>query len=627
MRILGCALAMGLSLTAFGSGRERIYVQVETKNLADFRQAVGIAKRLGATHVYANQIEPSMWQWDAAQERNDPYPNWTMHRPSFFKFYVPQALRPYLPVGYAQTNLSAVCARAGILRENGLKAVYSCAIDPSYLPEKAYVDHPEWRGPRCDHPRRAREQYFAPCIDNPEVRSMYVEAVRELCKVCPFEYFDVMCNDSGSGLCHFKLYPGENGPDCCAGIPRERRLVDWLSVIQEGAAAAGCRAEVNFNRYLQRDVEVFARPLLKEGMSLLNKKGDGSPATVIVGFPNRFGETSFPIAYLPRMVTYARQLQSAERTDANLHVAFKGTDEIDAIALVERAMTKPIGQGQIARYAALREVAADFVGEDNAERLVSVWDDIEEILVRLDGFREGPCGANYGLLALVHQRWITRPLVCFPERLQGEDRDYWRNYLFQATSETNALDYIDMQGWRTLDGMGAVTWAWHTVAQTDAVFGRCLPIAEALVGRDERAACYLKGLVCRLRLFRLLTHTFRDFIVFRNKLKLTRDEPMFKYYATTESPFVKDEKKRELEVFLRREIGTALQTASLIEAASNEGIEIIQTADLDAFTNVMNLPPAPRLVREIRRKAAIMERCRGELGEIYRRDHIPNVNY
>ncbi len=172
-----------------------------------------------------------------------------------------------------------------------------------------------------------------------------------------------------------------------------------------------------------------------------------------------------------------------------------------------------------------------------------------------------------------------------------------------------------------------MSWAWEAGAQTDAGFGRCLPIAEALVGRDERAACYLKGLVCRLRLFRLLTHTFRDFIVFRNKLKLTRDEPMFKYYATTESPFVKDEKKRELEVFLRREIGTALQTASLIEAASNEGIEIIQTADLDAFTNVMNLPPAPRLVREIRRKAAIMERCRGELGEIYRRDHIPNVNY
>ena len=136
--------AVLVSLTASAWAERRVYVQMETADLEDFEKSVEIARRFGATHVCANQIEPSMWQWDAAMNRKDPYPNWTMHRPSFFKFYVPEKLRKYLPADYANRNLEAVRARGEILRRHGLKAVYSAAIDPSYLPEQVYVDHPEW---------------------------------------------------------------------------------------------------------------------------------------------------------------------------------------------------------------------------------------------------------------------------------------------------------------------------------------------------------------------------------------------------------------------------------------------------------------------------------------------------
>ena len=629
MKMMTTTAAAALALTTFAGTHERVYVQMETKDIADYAKSVEIAKRFGATHVYANQIDPSMWQWDAAMNRKDPYPNWTMHRPAFFKFFVPEKLRKYIPTDYTEHNLEVVKARGKILRENGLKAVYSAAIDPSYLPEQAYIDHPDWRGPRCDHPRRARLQYYAPCIDNPEVREMYVESIAELCKVCPFEYFDVMANDSGSGFCHYPVYPGENGPEHCRHISKQDRLISWLSAIQEGASQAGCKAQVNFNRYLPGDVEIFARPLLKPGQSLLNKNTDGSPATVIVGFPNRFGETSFPLAYLPRMVTYAKQLQAAELSNANLHISLKGTEEYDAIAFVEKALKKPIGQGQVARYQALKEIAAEFVGADDAETLVSVWDDIEELLTRLDGFREGPRGANYGLLAFVHQRWLTRPLVCFPERLQGEERDYWRNYLFQATTEADALDYINLQGWNTLDGNGAITWVRYVTIQTDDVFDRVFANLAKLSakGSNPNAARYMKGLNYRMRMFRYLTHTFRHFIDFRNTIKLTRDEPMFKYYVTAETPYIKDLKKRDVEQMIRKEIGTTLEEAQILEDAWKEGIEVLQTTDKDEFTNVMNLPPVPRLVKEMRLKASIMEKYRGQPSEIYRRDYTTDVNY
>ena len=42
---------------------------------------------------------------------------------------------------------------------------------------------------------------------------MYVRTIGELCKVAPFELFQLMTNDSGGGLCWAEgLYPGKNGP-------------------------------------------------------------------------------------------------------------------------------------------------------------------------------------------------------------------------------------------------------------------------------------------------------------------------------------------------------------------------------------------------------------------------------
>jgi hypothetical protein len=119
-------------------------------------------------------------------------------------------------------------------------------MEPAYLPEQVYRDHPDWRGPRCDQARRARTEYYAPCIDHPQVRAMYVDAVRQLCQAAPFESFNFLTNDSGGGLCWCEgLYPGKNGPMACAKRPIGERIADFLNIFQEGAALAGYEAEVN----------------------------------------------------------------------------------------------------------------------------------------------------------------------------------------------------------------------------------------------------------------------------------------------------------------------------------------------------------------------------------------------
>lgn len=101
----------------------RIKVSANTANLEEYRKLAEFAKDLGATHLGADQIEPSMWQWNA--DRKDPYPNWSLQRPTLFKYIVPKELEKYLPADYAKRNLDTLAARVKILKEFGLKATFN----------------------------------------------------------------------------------------------------------------------------------------------------------------------------------------------------------------------------------------------------------------------------------------------------------------------------------------------------------------------------------------------------------------------------------------------------------------------------------------------------------------------
>lgn len=117
----------------------KISLECPTADLREYRKLAELAKELGATHLSASQIEPSMWQWNV--NRYDPYPNWSLHRPTVFKYIVPEALKPYLPADYAKRNLDTLAERVAILKEFGLKATFA-GMEPAYLPEAVYRDHP-----------------------------------------------------------------------------------------------------------------------------------------------------------------------------------------------------------------------------------------------------------------------------------------------------------------------------------------------------------------------------------------------------------------------------------------------------------------------------------------------------
>src|SRR5699024_3391800 len=150
--------------------RKMNIVHFISDSLKDFEKMAEELSKSDVTHMIVSDMPRSRWMWDL--DRNDPYPNWSMGQCQIFKLVCPPQLEKYLPEDHINECLELVKRRSDILKKYDLKpAIFS--NEPFWLPEAVYRDKPQWRGPRCDHPRRARKPYYSPCIDHPEVLSMY----------------------------------------------------------------------------------------------------------------------------------------------------------------------------------------------------------------------------------------------------------------------------------------------------------------------------------------------------------------------------------------------------------------------------------------------------------------------
>ena len=604
------AFAVAVACADGASGS--LTVGCPTANIEEFRALATFAKSIGATHVDASQVEYSLWQWNV--NRYDPYPNWSMHRPSIFKFIVPPELSKYLPADYAARNLRTLEERAKILRELGLKADFS-GMEPAYFPEQAYLDHPKWHGARCDQTRRSRSEYYAPCVENPEVRRMYVEAVAKLCTACPFDRFKFRCNDSGSALCWSEsLYPGKNGPAACRGVPYGKRVADALSIFQEGAAQAGLRgAKVNFRASLGPENAIF--PWMKPGQSVNNKTAQGTAAAYVVGFPNRFADCSAPILGITRLPFLVSQLQDAQRNPgADVEVGLRSLHEACAIELLRRHVHTPVGDGPVAKWAAVKEVAESFVGKGHAVELAEGYEALETSLDRVASFYTG---GHLFLLGSLHQRWFLRPFVAFPGELKGEDRSYWRDYIFQAQSEEEANNLLDLQGHRWLSGYGGA------FLSNMAICRGALPLAfkaHGIFSRarqwavDARAARYLADQTQKIAMYICILKNARNAVQFQSIL----DRTDFTATPCDTSPAIDEQgdvRLYKINQIVRDEIDNSLRMIDILEQASDP---VFEHAASDQEQTIMRLGPKASVIRDLKRRIAVMEAHRRDFTRLYK---------
>jgi hypothetical protein len=405
----------------------KVTLSCPTATLEEFRRLTGLCVELGVTHVNITADLPrSRWQWEL--DLNDPYPNWSMGNAMLFKIAVPDALRAWIPVEYAKRATDLITGRGEILRKLGLKASYIGA-DPMWLPDGVYAAHPDWRGPRVQYVARARRDYWAPCVDRPEVLAMYRKAVAEVCRMAPFEDFSFLTNDSGAGICwHPRLaeYAGINGPEWCKDRALADRVQGFMAALQAGARDAGLEADIRI-----AGQALAARPTRDAGARSL-----------------------FPVLGIPQPFAFAEQLEDVfADPQADWHFTIPSVSSFASFDLVREFRKKP-AKGVVARVETLGTVAAHEAGAEAGPFLLRAWESIGRAV---DSIRQIAAGGPILVLGSVHQRWLVRPLVPFPLQLKPEEKDYYRKFQFQAQTEEQAANLMDCQSTYIVYG-AAGTW-------------------------------------------------------------------------------------------------------------------------------------------------------------------------
>ncbi|MBR6555938.1 MAG: hypothetical protein IKT60_00760 [Clostridia bacterium] len=562
-----------------------------TETLEEFERAAKTAAALGYTHMTVSDLPKSIWQWD--RDRFDPYPNWGMMHAALFKVYVPEKLRKYLPCDYAEKNLQIVADRCKILKKYGLKAAFH-GCEPAWLPEEVYRAHPDWRGGRCDHPRRARKAYFSPCIDNEEVLAMYREAVAAICRVAPIENFTFMTNDSGGGICWgIYLYPGQNGPAACAHISFKDRITKFLSTLQAGAADAGLCADVAINGPKPLEA-ASAIPYLADGQYINGQGRESATNYMGCGLSDYFYSCNFfPVKGLQQPVSFARGYASVEANpERNCTVSLERVDNDICLAIMELAEG---GENETpAKLWGLLEKVAKKVASYAPEHLLRAWEAIDRAITQIAHLE---AGGPILMLGCLNQRWLNRPFVPFPMELTEEEKSWWRPFIFQANSEETACDLMNLQCYPLVRGHSGKYIAVHLIegAVRDLANAENCYRAAAKAGDAERWNLEADRMHACILLCRNAVNACRfQEILDRTDYSLGPCENDVWHTAP-------DERLRDMQVIFRNELDNTEEMAKLLEGRESDIFYVAERPeDEDIFLF------GPNLVAQLRKKQNVM---------------------
>ena len=573
--------------------RTRIF-GCHAENLTAFENFARRAKQSGATHIVltAEDLPWAYWQMDTP---GDPYPAWAMSNVGLLKVVPPAALKPYFPEEYSQAVAGILKPRCQVLRKLGLKAAFT-SFEPQILPERVYQDHPKWRGPQVDHPLRSRVPRFAPNIDDPEVLGLYRESMGNFATMCPeIEILSLHTNDSGSGInWSGGLYQGPNGSSPTRGRKMYQRYRDFFAALRDGAKAVRPGPLEIDAEWVRESMPELIATRLEAGMAIANFEGpDGTPYKADAGFLLDYFYPFYPALGIPLPVRYLEELEQAAASKAPRLFYLTG-DRFhgDLYFQILDNFTKSPTHGEVERLRLLRRIAAAQVGESGAGALVDIWMAIHRIQRDIELL-------NYGgtifYIGSVHQRWLTRPFVPFPEELTDKETGYYRPFQFQARSEERARDIGDIQGTRQYQGLGGMAVSNSLLVRMSGDLERARAGIRTL---PKSSAMDLLDL--RLRVFRTLIENARNGLEYQYLLELARNGRLqrpveFQEDLTdiTQWRMIKDVARREVD-----------NTLALIDLLKSPPAPVLDLAYPPAQENIRVL--GPNLADQLRRKVEIM---------------------
>lgn len=576
----------------------------------EFRRFAEQAAANGATHVLANQIRGSRWQ---LLDERDPHPDWaswpvwSKRLPGLFKFIVPPELEAWIPKDDAEANLAVLEERCAILREFGLKATMD-GSEPMWWPEGAFRAHPEWRGPQVECMPLARLPYFSPCVDHPEVLDMYRRAMQELCRRAPeIDAYTMLTDDSAAGICWSKTYPGVNGPEHCRTRPLIDRIAGFLGSLQEGARAAGVELQVNLqNVFYPTDGIDYRR--LGPNQYVHGRDRDGQAYGAGVSGNSWFSSHTFPAIGVPRVFTFAAQMQRAFASGASRVAVSFGTAEPDLLIQVYREFLASPTNGPGSRMDLLERVAAARYGRDNRETVLEIWQRIEEAIGNV---RHACRGATLTLVGPLMMRWMTMPLVPRPEELTDEELAHCMRGRV-AKNRDEAVAYHSRLGRGGWMNEPAVDHVRLTIVEACGALKAAAGLARTLAARGGDGAGELALLAQRVEVFECLLVNAQNTIEYSTLLAVRGRREMEVTWRDAYGTGGINRGGYELRSIARAELDNTLRLAALVENASGPVLAMVgNPADEDS------LSLSPELPAQLRRKAEIMLNHWPEYNELY----------
>jgi len=571
-------------------------------SLQSFESFAARAKQSGATHIVitAEDLPWALWQLDTP---GDPYPAWAMSNVGILKIAVPDALRNYLPQDYADQVMGILKARCEVLRRLGLKAAFT-TFEPQILPEAVYRDRPLWRGPQVDHPLRSRVPRFAPNIDNPEVLALYRESFRKLCTACPeVEILSLHTNDSGSGMSWSPgLYQGPNG----SALTRERKMYEryreFFGAMRQGAQDARPGPLEIDAEWVREAVPELLATRLEPGMAIANLEGPkATPYKAVAGFLLDYFYPFYPALGIPLPVRMLEELEKASQSGApRLFYLIGDRYNTDLYFDIYDQFRKKPTSDDVSRMQLLRSLAAARAGEAGAGALTGAWMAIHRAGRDVDILN---FGGTLFYIGGVHQRWLTRPFVPFPEELLSQEREYYRKFQFQARGEDRARDLGDIQGTRQYQGLGGTAVSGQLLVRMKGDIAQARELirkaaASAAAGRKAEMELLDK----RLRVFDILIDNCRDGLEYQYLLDFMKGGRLrrpieFQEHLTDITEW------RQIKDIARREMDNSIVLAGLLESTKDVLLDLAKTKSEE---NIRVL--GPDLAKQLRRRVEIMAR-------------------
>lgn len=250
------------------------------------------------------------------------------------------------------------------------------------------------------------------------------------------------------------------------------------------------------------------------------------------------------------------------------------------------------------RVTTLRAFAATEVGEEQADNLVEVWSALNDAQRNLEILDFG------GMLRFGHvlNRWITRPMVPFPEELTAAEKKDYRQFIFQAKGDEQAADLVDIQAMREYEGWGAHLLFQRTIELTLPRMNRAVYLVQGLASaaKDDAARAQWELTGKRLQAVIYLLESADDMVAYQAQLDRVTSvgaKPEANPVLGTQSSW----DRTDLMETARKEIDTMVNLERLLESTSEP---ILDLAPTPGEETIMRL--GPNVTAQIKHKIDVM---------------------